>query len=173
MNPVAPRTRLVAQAVALAAVLFCGVSGWVYWQADHDDSLAYSASRDAALAAGRERVAQLNTLDVRHTDDGLARWLDASTGALHDKLRSTRATDRSTLTRTGTSARGTVTDAALTALDDRAGTAALIATVDVAITPRSGTPTTDRKRFEATLARTRDGWKVTALAAVPVGKEAT
>ncbi|WSZ86838.1 hypothetical protein OG584_04010 [Streptomyces sp. NBC_00859] len=153
-------------------MLFCAVSGTVYWRAHDDSSLSYAASRDATLAAGRERVAELNTLDVRNTDSGLRRWLDASSGALHDKLASTRATDRTTLTKAGTSARGTVTDAALTALDDRAGTAALIATVKVAITPRGGTATTDRKRFTATLARTADGWKVTALSAVPVGKEA-
>ncbi|WP_329125848.1 hypothetical protein [Streptomyces sp. NBC_01465] len=164
------RTRVVSWVVAVAAVLFCGFSGWVYLQTSNDDSLTYSASRDAALSAGRERVAQLNTLDVSHTDDGLKQWLDASTGALHDKLESTRATDRTTLAKAGTSARGTVTDAALTALDDRAGTASMIATVTVAITPKSGSATSDRKRFEASLARTPDGWKVTALNAVPVGK---
>ncbi|WP_250302857.1 hypothetical protein OG709_31685 [Streptomyces sp. NBC_01267] len=165
------RTRMMCGAAVLVAVLFCGFSGWVYWQAHDDGSLAYSASRDRALTAGRERVAQLNTLDVRHTDAGLKQWLDASTGALHDKLAATRTTDRTTLTDAGTSARGTVTDAALTALDDRAGTASLIATVDVAITAKGGTATTDRKRFAASLARTPDGWKVTALTAVPVGKE--
>ncbi|WP_328321004.1 hypothetical protein [Streptomyces sp. NBC_00388] len=165
------RIRVVCWAAVAVAVVFCAVSGWVYWQAHQDTSLRYSASRDAALAAGRERVAELNTLDVKHTDTGLERWLDASTGALHDRLASTRATDRTTLTKAGTSARGTVTGAALTALDDRAGTAALIATVKVAITPRGGVATTDRKRFTATLARTPDGWKVTALSAVPVGKE--
>ncbi|WP_405943617.1 hypothetical protein [Streptomyces sp. NBC_00932] len=165
------RTKVLSWVAVALAVVFCAVSGWVYWQAHQDGSLRYAASRDAALAAGRERVAQLNTLDVKDTDSGLRQWLDASTGALHDKLAATRATDRTTLTKAGTSARGTVTDAALTALDDRAGTAALIATVKVAITPRGGTATTDRKRFTATLARTPDGWKVTALSAVPVGKE--
>ncbi|MEV0090795.1 hypothetical protein [Streptomyces sp. NPDC050738] len=164
------RTRVVGWVVAVAALLFCGFSGWVYWETRDDDALTFSASRDAALSAGRERVAELNTLDVSHTDDGLKVWLDASTGALHDKLESTRATDRTTLARAGTSARGTVTDAALTALDERAGTASMIATVTVDITPKGGTATSDRKRFEATLARTSDGWKVTALNAVPVGK---
>ncbi|OKJ93515.1 hypothetical protein AMK26_34065 [Streptomyces sp. CB03234] len=67
------------------------------------------------------------------------------------------------------SARATVTDAALTALDVRAGTAELIATVRVETTPGDGRPAgTDRKRLEADLTRTGDGWKVTALTAVPV-----
>ncbi|NDZ82730.1 hypothetical protein G3I19_30195 [Streptomyces sp. SID10853] len=165
------RTKALVWAACAVAVLFCAVAGRVYWLARQDDSLRYAASRDAALAAGRERIAELNTLDVKNIDSGLGLWLHASTGALHDKLAATRATDRTTLTKAGTSARGTVTDAALTALDYRAGTAALIATVKVAVTPRGGTATTDRKRFTATLARTREGWKVTALSAVPVGKE--
>ncbi|MFC8916538.1 hypothetical protein ACGF5F_05745 [Streptomyces sp. NPDC047821] len=60
----------------------------------------------------------------------------------------------------------TVTDAALTALDDRAGTARLIATVRV----RSAPGGADRRRLEATLARGGDGWKVTALTDVPVAR---
>jgi Mce-associated membrane protein len=41
--------------------------------------------------------------------------------------------------------------------------------VNVLTTPAAGRPGgTDRKRLEAALARTGDGWKVTALTAVPV-----
>lgn len=70
----------------------------------------------------------------------------------------------------GASARATVTEAALTALDERAGTAKLIATVRVDVTPRGGgAATTDRKRLEAVLTRTgEDTWRVAALSAVPV-----
>ena len=49
------------------------------------------------------------------------------------------AADARTLTTAGDTARGKVTSAALTALDDRTGTAELIATVDVRVTPRTGT----------------------------------
>ncbi|WUL62343.1 hypothetical protein OHS16_03845 [Streptomyces sp. NBC_00344] len=163
--------RSVAWAAVAAAALFCLFAGWVYGQARADDSLRYATARDAALTAGRTRVAQLNTLDAEHADAGLAQWLDASTGALHDKLAGTRTADRAAFTKAGTTARGTVTDAALTALDERAGTAALIATVRIDITPRTGTPTSDRKRFEAKLTRTADGWKIAALGAVQVGKD--
>lgn len=70
----------------------------------------------------------------------------------------------------GASARATVTEAALTALDTRAGTAKLIATVRVDVTPRGGgAPSTDRKRLEAVLTRTAENtWRVAALSAVPV-----
>ncbi|GHB45333.1 hypothetical protein GCM10010331_35860 [Streptomyces xanthochromogenes] len=61
-----------------------------------------------------------------------------------------------------------MTDAAVTELDDRSGTAKLIATVEVRVTPAGGAATTDRKRLEAALERTDGGWKLKALSAVPV-----
>ncbi|WP_335932972.1 hypothetical protein [Streptomyces sp. PTD5-9] len=164
--------RLGGWAAVLVAVLVCALGGWSYARARGDDTLAYAKSRDAALTAGRHHLARLNSLDgtdARSVDDGLRQWLDVSTGPLHDQLARTREKDADELRRNGGTARGTVTDAALTALDERAGTAGLIATVDVRITPRTGPAGTERKRFEATLARTADGWKVKALTAIPVG----
>lgn len=167
------RTRTLAGwAAVLAAVLFCVFGGWSYASARGDDTLAYAKSRDAALTAGREHLTRLNTLDgkdARSVDAGLGGWLDASTGPLHDQLKRTRAKDARDLRASGSTARGTVTDAALTALDERAGTAELIATVDIEVTPRTGRAGSERKRFEATLARTAGGWKVKALTAIGVG----
>ncbi|MEV7108843.1 hypothetical protein AB0N49_34420 [Streptomyces atroolivaceus] len=170
MNPRAKS--LSGWAVMLAAVLVCGLGGWSYAQARGDDTLAYAKARDAALADGRSRLARLNSMDggsAASVRSGLTAWLAASTGPLHDRLESTRKKDTAELTGSGATARGKVTDAALTALDDRAGTATLIATVEVEITPRKGAGGTERKRFEAALARTGDGWKIKALDAIPVG----
>lgn len=156
----------------LAAVLVCTLGAWSYAGARGDDTLAYAKSRDAALADGRTHLARLTSMDGRSAasvNSGLRAWLAASTGPLHDRLETSRKKDAGELTESGATARGKVTDAALTALDDRAGTAALIATVDVEVTPRTGKGGTERKRFEATLARTGDGWKIKALDALPVG----
>lgn len=164
--------RLTGWAVLLAAVLVCALGGWSYADARGDDSLSYSKSRDAALAAGRSHLARLSSMDgtdAARIDSGLDGWLRVTAGPLHDQLKSTRARDASDFRTAGSSARGTVTDAALTALDERGGTAELIATVDVLITPRTGGAGTERKRFEAALVRTGDGWKVEALTAIPVG----
>jgi Mce-associated membrane protein len=84
-------------------------------------------------------------------------------------MSTTHSADAATVKQSGTSTRGEVTAAAVTELDTRAGTAKLIATVEVHLTPPAGTPTTDRKRFEADLSRTGDGWKLSALTAVPAG----
>ncbi|WP_030846742.1 hypothetical protein [Streptomyces griseus] len=161
--------RLGGWAVLLVAALVCGLGAWSYGQARGDESLAYAKARDAALADGRRHLTTLNSLDgtdVKRVDTGLRAWLDSSTGPLHDELERTRGADAKSLATAGDTARGKVTSAALTALDERTGTAELIATVDVEVTPRSGAAGTQRKRFGATLARTADGWKVKALAAI-------
>ena len=149
-------------ATVVLAVLFCSFAGWSYGQTKGDESLAYAASRDQALTQGRQHIARLTSFDAAHPDSGRKKWLDASTGPLHDELKRSRA-------KTETTARATVTDAALTALDTRAGTAELIATVRVETGPESKAPSTDRKRLEANLARTAHGWKVRSLSAIPVG----
>ncbi|WP_069467422.1 hypothetical protein [Actinacidiphila rubida] len=162
-------TTLVWSAGWTVAALLLGLSAWSYLATRGDDGLRFGKARDAALTAGRDDIARLNTVDAAHLDRDLGLWLDATTGPLHDQLTRTHSADAGQLKAAGTSTRGTVTDAAVTELDTRAGTAKVIATVQVRVSPRDGTATTDRKRFEAGLARTGGTWKLTALTAVPVG----
>ncbi|MEU1919175.1 hypothetical protein AB0H23_01360 [Streptomyces albogriseolus] len=163
------RARILAGA-GLALVLgFCGTGAWTYAQARTDDALAYGRERDEAFADGRRALAVLTTIDAstrQRAQASVRNWRDVSTGPLREELGGTGA-------RAGASARGTVTEAAVTALDTRSGTAKLIATVRVATTP-AGTkkPAVDRKRLELVLARTGEGvWKAKALSAVPVQGE--
>ncbi|MFI7874259.1 hypothetical protein [Streptomyces salinarius] len=175
------RARILAGTGLALALAFCGTGAWTYTQARTDDALAYGRERDEALADGREGIAVLTTLDAatrQSAQRSIRDWRAVSTGPLREELGDTEA-------RAGSSARGTVTEAALTALDTRSGTAKLIATVRVEVTPAgaagsdgtagtAGTkkPATDRKRLEAVLARTGEGeWKVRALSAVPVAEE--
>jgi Mce-associated membrane protein len=168
--PGALRSRATGWAAAwTVAAVVCGLGAWSYADAGGDDALSYGKARDAALADGQRDIARLNTVDIAHADRDLGQWLAVTTGPLHDRMAGTHTADAATLKQSGTSTRGTVTDAAVTELDTRAGTAKLIATVQVQVTPASGAATTDRKRFEAGLSRTADGWKLTALTAVPVG----
>jgi Mce-associated membrane protein len=151
--------------LAAAAVAFCAWSGWSYHRGAHSSSAAFARARDQVQRDGRREIAVLNTLDPRQRDAGLGRWLDASAGALHDSLRRTSAQDRQKAARARTAAEGTVTDLAVTELDTRAGTAQVIATVQV----RLGASRVERKRFTAVLARTGEVWKITSLTAVPAG----
>ncbi|CAM5277540.1 Mce-associated membrane protein OS=Streptomyces tendae OX=1932 GN=GUR47_10385 PE=4 SV=1 [Streptomyces tendae] len=163
------RARILTTAGLVLALAFCGTGAWTYTQARTDDALEYGRERDEALADGREGIAVLTTLDAatrQRAERSIRDWRAVSTGPLREELGGTEA-------KAGSSARGTVTEAAVTALDTRSGTAKLIATVRVEVTP-AGTakPATDRKRLEAVLSRTGEGeWKVRALSAVPVAQE--
>ncbi|CAD55304.1 MULTISPECIES: hypothetical protein [Streptomyces] len=163
------RARILAGAGLVLALGVCGTGAWTYTQARTDDGLAYGRERDEALADGRDGIAVLTTLDAatrERAERSIRDWRAVSTGPLREELGGTEAA-------AGTSARGTVTEAAVTALDTRSGTAKLIATVRVEVTPGGARkPSTDRKRLEAVLARTGEGeWKVRALSAVPVAEE--
>ncbi|MFF9476087.1 hypothetical protein ACF1E9_26135 [Streptomyces roseolus] len=166
------RGRLLAAGALTLAAGFCATGAWTYTQARTDQELAFGRERDAALAEGRQRLTVLHTLDATTRERaaaGIEAWREASTGPLRGELARTEPT-------VGPSARATVTEAALTALDTRAGTAKLIATVRVDVTPRAGAATSDRKRLEAVLTRTgASTWRVSALSAVPVAgaEEAT
>jgi Mce-associated membrane protein len=108
----------------------------------------------------------LTTLDAstrQRAERGVRAWRAVSTGPLREELGRAGA-------ESGASARGTVTEAAVTALDPRTGTAKLIVTVRVEVTSAgSSRPAVDRKRLEAVLARTGEAeWKVRALSAVPL-----
>jgi Mce-associated membrane protein len=160
--------------LVLAAVAFCGWSGWSYLESRHDPSVQFAAARDQVVRAGRQEIAVLNTLDPRSSDDGLRRWLDVSAGPLHDELQRDATENKRKIEQARTGARGTVTDLAVTELDARAGTAQVIATVEVRLDGTDLAPgmaaaaPAGRKRFSAVLSRTGRGWKLTSLAAVPV-----
>ncbi|WP_405592577.1 hypothetical protein [Streptomyces sp. NBC_01190] len=151
------------------AVVLCALSAWSYADTRGDAALGQAKARDAVLTAGQRGIARLNTVDPAHLDRDLAAWLATTTGPLHDQMVRTHAADAASLRASGTTTRGVVTDAAVTELDTRAGTAKVIATVQVTVTPGSGTAGPDRKRFEADLARDGGDWKLTALTAVPLG----
>jgi Mce-associated membrane protein len=166
----APRRAVLLWGTAWAvAALVCALGAWSYADTRGDGTLSYAKARDAVRADGQRDITRLNSVDNAHLGRDLTAWLDATTGPLHDRLNRTHTADTATLKQSGTSARATVTDAAVTELDTRAGTAKLIATVRIRLLPRGGAATTERKRFEAGLSRTPDGWKLTALTAVPVG----
>jgi Mce-associated membrane protein len=160
-----PRRKPVwATAVALAAAaVFAGWSGYSWYSASRSTSTTYGEARDEALSTGRTLVATLNTLDYHQVDAGLSRWLDASTGPLHDELARTTPQTKQALAAGATVATGKVLDAGLSELDTHAGTAQLIASVEVTVAKEGAAPATRRNRYAATLTRTASGWKLSTL----------
>ncbi|HKS45932.1 MAG TPA: hypothetical protein VJT49_12620 [Amycolatopsis sp.] len=151
--------------VLVAALAFAGWAGWSWYRAAHGDAQA----RDEALDAGKAQVAVLTSFDYHNVDDGITRWLNASTGALHDRLAQTADATKDSLRQGATVATGVVLDAAIAELDMGAGTAKMLVSVEIRKTRDSAAPSTGRNRYLARLSRTPDGWKLASLDTVGVG----
>lgn len=153
-------------ALVLAAAFFAW-SCWTFWDMRQGEDQDMARDRDLAVTAAKNQLAALNTMDAEHIDQGLQRWLDSSTGPLHDELKRTRPQSRQQIRKAAGNASGTVVDAALTALDQRAGSARVIATVKIEVSRSGAAPTVQRKRYDAAMSRTAAGWKLKSLTALP------
>jgi Mce-associated membrane protein len=157
--------RALAALVALAAVaaLFFG-GAWLL--ALNDDGLELAAEREAVLVDARQIAINLNTLDYRNVGPGLDEWERSSTGTLLDEFRANRAEYEQVVAQTKRATAATVMDAAVSELDVRAGTAHVLAAVDVEVRPEGQAPTMTRQRLELEMTRTDQGWKASRLALV-------
>jgi Mce-associated membrane protein len=163
---------LAATVLVVAAGACAAYFGWSWYRAAHDDALAYSRARDAVLYAAEQGVQNMNTLDYRKVDQGLAAWEDSSTGDLHQELVQGRAQFMAQVQVAKTVTTAKILDGAVTELDDRTGKAGVIVAVQITVTPPSGPPTTKQSRMRAQLTRTPSGWKLSALGQAPVGTTA-
>lgn len=161
--------RLAGVALIVVAAAFLAGSCWVFWSAGRGDEADLARERDQVMRAAAQQIATLNSMDAGNVDESLRRWLDVSTGPLHDELGRTRVQSRQQIQASGTGATGTVVGAAVTSLDRRAGSARLIASVRIEITRPGVATTVQRKRYEAGLSRTESGWKLTSLTALAAG----
>jgi Mce-associated membrane protein len=176
MNVTAPwrrPNRLLASAlvlVVIATVFAAWAGGWSWARAAHSArSSGLAQVRDRALADGEQDVQNFNTLDYRKLGAGLRLWEQSSTGALRSQVASGAAKFEKDMgqARTITSAR--ILDGALTALNAQAGTATIMAAVQITVVPPTGTPAAKQERLLGRLVRTPAGWKLSSLGQVPVG----
>ena len=149
----------------VSGLLACALAaGW--WAERPAAATEPAPARDAALADGRADLVALSSADGAAASQSLRGWLAATTGSLHDGLQSGSATSLSGLTSSGTDAKGSVTAAALTALDPSRGTATLLATLSVRVSATGTTEQTQQRGIQAQLVRTASGWKVSALTTI-------
>ncbi|ACU40426.1 hypothetical protein [Actinosynnema mirum] len=163
--------RVLPVAVVLV-VLSAGYALWAgmtWWSASTGDSVAYARERDEVLRVGQVGVVNFTTLDFRKVDEDLDRWLDSSTGDLRREVEEGRQTRREQIEAAKTVTTSRVLDAAVTELDARAGTAALIAVVETTVAPEGGQPVKKINRYRTALTRTDAGWKLAALGPVAAG----
>ncbi|RZQ63289.1 hypothetical protein EWH70_16310 [Amycolatopsis suaedae] len=150
----------VLAALAVAAAAW---TGWSWWSASDDAELTVARERDAVVAAATEGLAVLNTMDHRRAQADVARWLEVTTGQLAKDLSGDRELHQRRATDTATVATATVNRTAVAELDPGAGTARLLAVVDVRLSTRGAPPADTRSRLDVQLNRTESGWKVSAV----------
>lgn len=154
--------QLAAAVAALAAVVF-GVL-WLTTLLSGGRTLA--EERDDVLVAARQAAISLNTLDFHDVDGGLDRWEQTSTGAVLDEFRTNRAQYAQFVGESKRTTAATVSDAAVSELNEQAGIARVLVGVDVQVTPDGQQPITTRQRLQLEMTKTDDGWKVSKLAPV-------
>jgi Mce-associated membrane protein len=161
-----------AAALLVLAVAFAGWAGWSWYSAAHTGPPASGQLRDQVLQTGEQAILNFNTLDYRTVARGIALWEQSSTGTLHNEIAANRAQFSREIQQTKTITTARILDGALTSLNARAGTASLIAAVQITVTPVKGSPSVKQSRLAGKLTRTASGWKLSELGAVPVGAAA-
>jgi len=154
------RNRLAAAAVAV----WFGVA-WV--KAANDDGLEFSGKRDEVDRVARAAIKTMNTLDYRKLDEGLADWANATTGPLHDEIAGLTADKKKQLKDAKPVSSAEIASSAVKELDDRGGKATVIATVEKTVQTANSKPQQSFQPLQATLTRTKDGWKLETLDPVP------
>ncbi len=155
----------LAFAVAAGAVaVWFGVK-WV--NAENDDSLAYSKVRDDVTRVATAAVITVNSLDYRTVDEDLQNWSDATTGTLHDEIEGIDDATRKTATDSKSVGSAKVHSLAVRELDERAGSAIVIAAVQLDVTIEGEEPVAKYQRLEATMTRVDGVWKLESIGQVP------
>ncbi|MDT7728948.1 MAG: Mce-associated rane protein [Actinomycetota bacterium] len=149
----------------MLALLAAAWSGWSWWSAAHDDELSLARDRDAALAVASSGLVVLNTFDYRNGERDIDRWIGVTTGQLAKDLTADRKLQLERANSTQTLATATLRQAAVTELNAAAGTAELIAVLDVRLSTGGAAAAPALSRLNVDLTRTDSGWKVSAVQA--------
>ncbi|WP_370939042.1 hypothetical protein [Amycolatopsis sp. cg13] len=156
----------VLTALAVVAVLAAAWFGWSWWSAAQDDSLARGRARDAVLAAASTSLVTLNTIDYRTSAVDVDRWISATTGQYGKDLSGDRQMQIDRAKRAKIVSTASLVQAAVTDLDPSAGTARLIAILNVRVSTGDGAPSAKQARLAVDFARDGDAWKIGAVQAV-------
>lgn len=159
---------MVCAVAAVVALILAVLAALDWHQADHSGSRAFAIERDDALVQAHIDIATINTLDYHDVKSGLDRWLSVTTGGLHHQISQASSSDTTQIKKAQVSTKATVLAAAVTGLDQSAGTASVIASVQVTKTPAGGKPVISRNRYKATLRKVGNQWLLTDLSPVQV-----
>jgi Mce-associated membrane protein len=162
------RPLLATSAGLLAvAVLFAAWAGASWLTAPRASAAA--EARDEALREGEQAVLNFNTLSYLTVGQGLRLWEQSSTGALHSEITAGQSAFEQQIKQAKSVTTAKILDAALTALNVRAGRASIIVAMQITVTPAHGAAATKQSRQKGVLTLTPAGWKLSSLEQVPVG----
>ncbi|SER77136.1 hypothetical protein [Actinokineospora terrae] len=153
--------------LAVAGLAFAAWFGIAWARAGADDDLDLAGTRDEVSRVACAALVTVSTLDFRHVDQDLDRWVNASTGPLRDEFETRRASSKGALEQAKTVTTATVLKIAVTDLREREGKAEVIAAVRVDVTPDGKQATPKYLRLQAALDRTDQGWKLSGVTPVP------
>jgi Mce-associated membrane protein len=160
---------VVSVVLAVLTFGYAAYSGVAWYSASHSSESAFAATRDDALRSGQVGITNFLTLDYRKVDEDLQRWLNSSTGELRAEIDKDKDSRKKQLVDAKSVTSSKVLDSAITELDDRAGTASMIAVVESTVTPDNGQQVTKINRYLTKLTRTEDGWKLSQLGPLRAG----
>ena len=159
--------RLLGSALAVILLLAVGVSGWQGWRLASDEPLAASAAgsaeRDAAVNAADEALLAFNTIDHQHIDPILDRWSELSSGKLHASVTAGRKAVKREVTRARTVTSARLVSSGLTSYDEGAGTATVVAVVDIRSKTKGSSERAKTTRFTCLVQRSGSSWKLSAM----------
>lgn len=155
-------------AVGIVAVLTSVTavwSGYGWYAAAHADSVGFSRTREAVLAAATQAVQNLNTLDYRSVSDGFGLWQQSVTGDLATELTQGKDQFESQVVSARSVSTARVLAAAVTELDVRQGEASAMLEVRLTVQAGADKPVTKDSPELAELTRTPSGWRLSGLRA--------
>ncbi|MHA6801352.1 hypothetical protein [Bounagaea algeriensis] len=170
----APRRRtgaLVVTSLCGLSLVACAGTGIAWAVSAHDSEVQRAQVRDEALQAGQAAVANFNSLDHRKLQQGLDRWEQSSTGALHQEVQQGRQQYAEQIKQRKSITEAKVLDAGLTELDEQSGKARMITVVQVTVRAERQQPSTQRHRYAAQLSRDGEDWKLARISQVPNGAQ--
>jgi Mce-associated membrane protein len=162
---------LVATALVVAAVAFAGWSGVSWYSAANDETLQFATARDDVLRIGQQELVNFYSLDYKNPDKSFDQMLNQATGPLADTLKQNKDSWRKQIQDGKASLSVKVLDAAVSDLDNRAGSASMTAMLEFVTTPDQGQPVSSRVPMQSALARTDAGWKLSQAARIPLGAQ--
>ncbi|MGH3517278.1 MAG: hypothetical protein ACRDQ7_07640 [Haloechinothrix sp.] len=150
---------------AVLAVLAAGWFGFSWASAASDSNLSFGRERDVSLTAAESGLVTLHTVDHRTATRDLAAWDSVATGALLGDLSGDRVGHLERTKQGEVVSTARLVRAAVVELDAYAGTARVIAVLDVSVATKDGTPSQRHRRLNADLTRTAEGWRIAAVEA--------